>query len=74
MAQLSPSVPQEVNATCSGRHPRAAATRPRPCSTRSLAFRPSSYWAEGLPKFSVSASAIAWATWGGTGVVAAWSK
>ena len=37
MAQLSPSVPQEVKTTCSGLQARALAMVPRLRSTRSLA-------------------------------------
>ena len=71
MAQLSPSVPQEVKKSSSGRHPRAPAITARSRSSRSLAARPAAYWAEGLAKCSVITSTMAWAAWGETGVVAA---
>ena len=71
MAQLSPSVPQEVKRSCRGGAPRASATAARLSSTRSRAARPRGYWAEGLPKSSVRTLTMTSATWAGTGVVAA---
>ena len=71
MAQLSDSVPQEVKCRADGWHPSAPAMVRRASSTSSLASRPRGYWAEGLPNWVVSASTMAPATAGDTGVVAA---
>ena len=74
MAQLSPSVPQEVKTTSSLRQPRAAATTARSRSRRSAAALPRAYREEGFPKPSVMTSRAAWAASGQTRVVAALSK
>ena len=74
MAQLSLSVPQEVNTTSSGRQPSPAATSLRHCFTRSAAWLPRAWRAEGLPHSSVMAFMAAWAASMRTGVVAALSK
>ena len=74
MAQLSPSVPQEVKNSSSGRQPRAWATFPRHSFIRAAALVPSSYRDEGLPQPWVIASTAACTASGRTGVVAALSK
>ena len=53
MAQLSPSVPQEVKQRASGGQSRASATVFRQAATRSAMARPRAYWALGLPNSSV---------------------
>ena len=55
MAQLSPSVPQEVKKSSSGRHPRPAATWARWHFTASAAWLPRAYREDGLPHSSVMA-------------------
>ena len=54
MAQLSPSVPQEVKYSCFASQPMAAATVCRQLSTRFFMSSPRPYWALGLPNCSVS--------------------
>ena len=71
MAQLSPSVPQEVKKSSWGRHPKALAMTARSASRRWTASLPIGYREEGLPKPAVMASAAAWTASGQTGVVAA---
>ena len=73
-AQLSLSVPQEVNTTSRGWQPRAAATVFRSPSSCFLACWPREYWAEGLPNPSVITRRAASAASLHTGVVAALSK
>ena len=74
MAQLSPSVPQEVKTTSSARQPRAWATTARSAASRSAAAVPRAYRVEGLPKSRVITSRAAWAASGRTRVVAALSR
>ena len=74
MAQLSPSLPQEVKKSSSGLQPRAAASWARCAFTCSAARVPRAYREEGLPQPSVMASTAAWTASGRTGVVAALSK
>ena len=71
MAQLSPSVPQEVKNSCLGSQPTALAMTARQSSIRRCISWPRGYWALGLPNCSVSTVYIASATSLGTGVVAA---
>ena len=74
MAQLSPSVPQEVKKSSSGRHPRPAAAWARWRFTASAAWLPRAYREDGFPHPCVMASTAAWTASGRTGVVAALSK
>ena len=74
MAQLSPSVPQEVKNSRPASQPRASATVLRQTSTCFFMSSPRGYWELGLPKRSVKTAYMASATSRGTGVVAAWSR
>ena len=71
MAQLSPSVPQEVKYSCFASQPTAPAMTARHASTRRCISCPMGYWALGLPNSSVRTVYMASATALGTGVVAA---
>ena len=59
IAQLSPSVPQEVNTSSSGRQPRASATAARSALSRSAACAPKAYPEDGFPNASVMTSSAA---------------
>ena len=74
MAQLSPSVPQEVKKSDLGSQPRAPAMVRRQTATCFFISRPMGYWALGLANCSVKTAYMASATARGTGVVAAWSR
>ncbi len=67
MAQLSPSVPQEVKNSCSASQPRASATVRRQSSTCFFVSSPMGYWELGLPNCSVSTVYMVSATARGTG-------
>ena len=74
MAQLSPSVPQEVKKSCLAWQPRAAATVSRQRSNCFFISSPMAYWELGLPNCLVKTAYMASATAVGMGVVAAWSR
>ena len=69
-AKLLDSLPPLVNTTSPGEHPSSAATRLRALSTSSRAGAPAQWEAEGLPKASSMASAMAVRTSGARGVLA----
>ena len=74
MAQLSPSVPQEVKKSWFASQPTALAITARQSSTLRRISCPKGYCALGLAYCSVSTVYMASATALGTGVVAAWSR
>ncbi len=71
MAQLSPSVPQEVKYTLFTSHPKAAATVSRQLSICLFISSPMEYWLLGLPNRFTRTSYMVSATARDMGAVAA---